>query len=182
MHRGILSPRLGPVGSAGTFCRFLSRANGLEIVDVTGSWNPIEHVGFLRHGDGGAVLSNAYSVQVVGNYAYVASLGSRALEIVNVTDPKNPRSVNSKADRDLSTICLKCLEKDPALRYQSARELSIDLRRLSAPPSAISAPPARATWHRRQRTPAARPGRTGCRSPPPACSSRRARSRSSRRC
>jgi len=40
-------------------------------------------------------------------------LGRTTYETVRLlleTDPKNPRSVNSDADRDLSTICLKCLE------------------------------------------------------------------------
>src|SRR5207245_6648208 len=45
------------------------------------------------------------------------------------TDPRQPRLWNSKIDRDLSTICLKCLEKDPKRRYPSALALAEDLER-----------------------------------------------------
>jgi TolB-like protein/Tfp pilus assembly protein PilF len=45
------------------------------------------------------------------------------------TDPRQPRLWNPKIDRDLSTICLKCLEKDPQGRYTSALALAEDLER-----------------------------------------------------
>ena len=44
-------------------------------------------------------------------------------------EPKQPRQFNSKIDRDLSTICLKCLEKDPRRRYSSALALAEDIER-----------------------------------------------------
>jgi tetratricopeptide (TPR) repeat protein len=44
-------------------------------------------------------------------------------------EPKAPRRINKRVPVDLETICLKCLEKDPDRRYQTAGQLAEDLRR-----------------------------------------------------
>lgn len=52
--------------------------------------------------------------------------------------PRPPRQLNSSISPRLEDIILKCLEKDPGNRYQSAKELAVDLRRL-APSTVITA-------------------------------------------
>ncbi len=51
------------------------------------------------------------------------------LDLVKHTDPTPPSRFRREVDRDLETVCLKCLEKSPSRRYGSAAELAADLRR-----------------------------------------------------
>jgi tetratricopeptide (TPR) repeat protein len=44
-------------------------------------------------------------------------------------EPKNPSKLNARVPRDLSTICLKAMEKNPLQRYQTMAELKEDLNR-----------------------------------------------------
>ena len=69
-------------------------------------------------------------------------------------DPVSPRQLNPAVDRDLETICLKCLEKSPERRYASASELANDPRSASSTSRPILARPASiiekaARWCRR---------------------------------
>src|SRR5947208_3094519 len=51
------------------------------------------------------------------------------VRLVLDTEPRQPRLLNPEINRDLNTICLKCLEKDPRRRYSSALALAEDLER-----------------------------------------------------
>jgi formylglycine-generating enzyme required for sulfatase activity len=57
--------------------------------------------------------------------------GESALDTVHqvlTREPDHLRALDRRLPRDLETICLKCLEKDPARRYATANELATDLR------------------------------------------------------
>ncbi len=55
-------------------------------------------------------------------------------------DPELPRRHDATVPKDLQNICLKALEKDPAQRYASAREMAGDLERYLAGEPVLAAP------------------------------------------
>jgi TolB-like protein/Flp pilus assembly protein TadD len=65
-----------------------------------------------------------------GQRAFADTLGPRLTDSILHRAPVAPRSANARLSIELERIVLKCLEKDPAERYQSAAELAVDLRRL----------------------------------------------------
>lgn len=66
---------------------------------------------------------------LTGRPPFQADSSLAALLAVANDDVASPQSLNPGVDRDLGTICLKCLEKNPQQRYLSAVELAEDLRR-----------------------------------------------------
>ncbi|MHB1558856.1 MAG: serine/threonine-protein kinase, partial [Isosphaeraceae bacterium] len=66
---------------------------------------------------------------LVGRPPFRAETPLETVNLVLEREPPRPSKWQSGLPQDLETICLKCLEKDPARRYASAEALADDLRR-----------------------------------------------------
>jgi tetratricopeptide (TPR) repeat protein len=69
---------------------------------------------------------------LTGRPPFQAPRVQETLELVRTVDPIPPRQLQPYLPRDLQTICLKCLAKEPGSRYASAQALAEDLGRFLA--------------------------------------------------
>src|SRR5437762_5879675 len=64
---------------------------------------------------------------LTGQPPFAGGTTYETIRLLRDTEPRPPRLLNPKIDRDLPTICLKCLEKDPKRRYSAALALAEDV-------------------------------------------------------
>jgi hypothetical protein len=66
---------------------------------------------------------------VTGRAPFNAATPAETVRLVLDTEPPPPRLLNPTLPHDLETICLKCLEKEPARRYATAADVAEDVER-----------------------------------------------------
>src|SRR5262249_36122152 len=86
---------------------------------------------------------------LTGRPPFQGATVDETLKQVRGQEPLPPRRLQPKVPRDLETICLQCLEKEPNRRYKGALQLAEDLD-LFPPPRPIQARPASAFYRFRK--------------------------------
>ena len=85
-------------------------------------------------------LGAVYYELLTGRSPFVAGSALEALDLVRNAEPISPSRLRPGLPRDLETICLRCLPKDPARRYASAEALADDLGRWLGGKSILARP------------------------------------------
>src|SRR5271155_4813916 len=75
---------------------------------------------------------------LTGRPPFRGTTAIETIEQVKTTEPVQPSRLVPGVSRDIETICLKCLQKEPGKRYETAQALSADLRRLLGGPPLLA--------------------------------------------
>ncbi len=104
----------------------------MEVLGTPSYMAPEQAVG---NNDAVSSVTDVYGLGAVlyqlmtGQPPFAGGTTYETIKLLLDTEPRQPRLFNPKIDRDLSTICLKCIEKYPKRRYSSALTLAEDLER-----------------------------------------------------
>lgn len=135
-HNILIDERLDrPLLADFGLAKFVGRSNELthagELLGTPAYMSPEQATDSTRTNE----LSDVYSMGatlyhlLTGRPPFQAASLTDLIRQVTMDEPLSPRRLNPSIDRDLETICLKCLQKEPARRYSSSLALAEDLQR-----------------------------------------------------
>jgi serine/threonine-protein kinase len=149
-------PKIGDFGLVKRLTDEVGQTQSGSIVGSPGYMAPEQAEGRTR--DVGP-LADVYGLGAIlyhlltGRPPFRAATVVDTLQQVRTEEPIPPSQFQPRLPRDIETICLKCLQKDPARRYPSAGELAEDLRRFESGEAIRARPVGRAErlwqWARR---------------------------------
>ena len=106
--------------------------NSFEVLGTPSYMSPEQAMGHAKELTPAADVYSLGAVfyhMLTGEPPFAGGTTYETIRMVLESEPRNPRTRNAKIDLDLAIICLKCLEKNPAKRYSTAKELADDLDR-----------------------------------------------------
>lgn len=128
-----LEPKIADFGIAKQIGADSDRVHRLETQVGTIVGTPEYMAPEQATGDGATPAVDVYALGVIlyemltGRVPFQAATALETIDLVRKADIVPPSRLQPGLPRDLETICLKCLEKDPHRRYATARALANDL-------------------------------------------------------
>src|SRR5438270_6228002 len=123
-------PHLTDFGLARLIEQDSTVTNSLDVLGTPSYMAPEQAAGHTKNLTAAAdvySLGAVFYQMLTGQPPFLGITSYETVRLVVESESRAPRLLNPKIERDLSTICLKCLEKDPRSRYAAALALAEDL-------------------------------------------------------
>ena len=125
-------PHLTDFGLARLIEQESTVTNSFEVLGTPSYMAPEQAAGHAKELTAAAdvyALGAVFYQMLTGEPPFAGGTTYETIRMVLETEPRNPRLRNPRVDIDLATVCLKCLEKDPKKRYETAEALAQDVER-----------------------------------------------------